>query len=168
MTGSQLARFFVADWWIIADESTNAWSSGDKMDADAPAHAVSNHCAALAVDVVSSGQIAPGSVDDLYELSIGGFLLCFVHAVRFAEHLIEVGYDCCITELREVTDIDLHIPGDPEMVMNDQHAGAGLPSVRLRDISRDAVFLGTKIAVNDLHRLRHPRMVVSISRWIKL
>src|SRR5215813_7095954 len=97
------------------------------MNADAPAHAVSNHCAALAVDVVSPGQIAPGSIDDLYELSVGGFLLRFVNTVRFAEHLIEVGYDCCITELREVTDIDLHIPGNPEMVMHDQHARAQAP-----------------------------------------
>src|SRR5215813_3363669 len=105
------------------------------MDADAPAHAVSNHCAALAVDVVSPGQIAPGSVDDLYELSIGGFLLCFVHTVRFAEHLIEIGYDCCITELREVADIDLHIPGNPEVVVHDQHAGAGLSAVWMRDVS---------------------------------
>src|SRR5262245_11022253 len=138
------------------------------MNADAAAHAVSNHCATLAVDVVSPGQIAPGSIDDLYELSIGGFLLRFMHTVSFAEHLIEVGYDCRIAELREVTDVDLHIPGNPEMVMHDQHAGAGLPSVRVRDISRDAVFLGRKIAVNDLHRLTPPRMVVSISRWIKL
>src|SRR5262245_54152936 len=116
------------------------------MNADAPTHAVSNHCAALAVDVVSPGQIAPGTVDDLCELSIGGFLLCFAHAVRFAEHLIEVGYDCCITELREVTDIDLHIPGNPEMVMHDQHAGTGFSAVRVRDVSRDAVFFGREIA----------------------
>src|SRR5262247_878349 len=137
------------------------------MDADAPTHAVSNHCAALAVDVASPGQVAPGSIDDFYELSIGGFLLRFVHTVRFAEHLIEVGYDCCITKLREVADIDLHISGNPEMVMHDQHAGTGLFAIRMRDISGDAIFFGRKIAVNDLHRFRPPRMVVSISRWIK-
>src|SRR5262245_53641643 len=138
------------------------------MNADAPAHAVSNHCATLAVDIVSAGQIAPGSIDDLYELSIGGFLLCFVHTVSFAKHLIEVGYDCRITELREVADIDLHIPGNPEMVMHDQHAGTGLFAVRVRDISGDAVFFGSEITVNDLHKFGPPRMVVSISRWMKL
>src|SRR5215510_10148188 len=138
------------------------------MNADAAAHAVSNHCATLAVDVVSPGQIAPGSIDDLYELSIGGFLLRFVHTVSFAKHLIEVGYDCRITELREVTDIDLHIPGNAEMVMHDQHAGTGLFAIRMRDVSGDAIFFGRKIAVNDLHRFRPPRMVVSISRSIKL
>src|SRR5262245_46543272 len=138
------------------------------MNADAPAHAVSNHCAALAVDVVSPGQVAPGSIDDLYELSIGGFLLRFVHTVRFAEHLIEVGYDGCITELREVADIDFHIAGNPEVVMHDQHAGTRLPSIRMRDISRDAVFFGRESAVNDLHKFGPPRMVVSISRRMKL
>src|SRR5215831_9985222 len=137
------------------------------MNADAAHHAVSNHCAALAVDVLSPGQIAPGSIDNLYELSIGGFLLRFVHTVRFAEHLIEVGYDCCITELREVTDIDLHIPSNPKMMMHDQHAGTGLFAVRVRDISGDAVFFGREIAVNDLHKFTPPRMVVSISRRIK-
>src|SRR5262245_11940513 len=138
------------------------------MNADAPAHAVSNHCAPLAVNVVSAGQIAPGSIDDLYELSIGGFLLRFVHTVRFAEHLIEVGYDSCITELREVTDVDLHISCNPKVMMYDQHTGARLPSIRVCDVSGDAVFLGREIAVNNLHRFRPPRMVVSISRWIKL
>src|SRR5215510_16403623 len=137
------------------------------MNADAAAHAVSNHCATLAVDVVSSGQIAPGSIDDLYELSIGGFLLRFVHTVSFAKHFIEVGYDCRITELREVTDIDLHIPGNPEMVMHDQHAGTRLPPIRVCDVAGDAVLFGSEIAVNDLHKFGPPRMVVSISRCIK-
>jgi hypothetical protein len=120
----------------------------------------------LAVDVVSPCQIAPGSIDNLHELSVGDFLLRLVHTVRFTEHLIEIRYDCCITELGEVTDVDLHISCNPEVVMHDQHAGAGFFTVRVRYIAGDAIFLGRKVAVNDLHCFSPPSSV-SISRWIK-
>src|SRR4030095_4420223 len=129
------------------------------MDADAPAHAVANHSTALAVDVVSPCQIAPGSIDNLHELSVGGFLLRFVHTVRFTEHLIEIRYDRSITELGAVTDVDLHISCTPEVVVHDQHAGSGLFALRVRYVTGNAVFLGRKVAVNDFHRFSPPSSV---------
>ena len=76
-----MAWLFVANGWIIPDESANAGSGGDEMNADAAAHAVADDGAALAVDVISTGQITPALVENLHELSVSSFLLSFVDTI---------------------------------------------------------------------------------------
>ena len=51
------------------------------MNADAAAHAVAHDGAALAVDVISIGQITPALIENLHELSVSSFLLSFVDTV---------------------------------------------------------------------------------------
>jgi hypothetical protein len=58
------------------------------VNADAPAHAVTDDGAALGVHLRSAGEIVPRATEDLDELAVGGSLLRFVHAVGGAEHSI--------------------------------------------------------------------------------
>src|SRR5688500_19938871 len=101
------------------------------MDADAPAHAVTHDGAAFGVHLRPRRQIAPCAGENFGKLTVGGFLLRFVHAVGFAEHFVEVGNYGRVAELGEVTNIDLHISGDAIMMMDDHDAGADRKSTRL-------------------------------------
>ena len=74
----------------------------------------------------------PCPIEDLDELTVAGGLLCFMHPVGGAEHLVEIGNDGRIAELGEVTDVDFHISRHTVMVVHDQNAGPWLFTVRVR------------------------------------
>src|SRR5688572_16573183 len=112
------------------------------MDADATAHAVADHGAASGGDIVSPGQIAPASLNNLNELSISGFFLRLVDPVGFAEKLINAESDCGIPQLGKIAGHRFEMAGDAVVMMHDQYSGAGFLALRMGDVSRNTIFIG--------------------------
>ena len=137
-----MAGPFIAHRRVITYEAAHIRSCRDEMDADAPAHAVADHGAAFRIDIISSGQIAPASLNNLNELSISGFFLCLVDPVYFAEKLINAESDCGIPQLGKIAGHRLEMAGDAIVMMHDQYSRAGFFPFRMGNVPWDTVFIG--------------------------
>src|SRR5436190_21777431 len=63
MARSDSRRWLVSNRRVVSHKGAYSGRCGNKMDSDAPAHAVADHAHSRGVDVVPRANIAPASID---------------------------------------------------------------------------------------------------------